>query len=103
MPEACTLPTVEQPFRLAEFDSLFASSLVGQTRLAPEVLRWSLDLGSEGLARDLTARETECCSFFTFSFTPEQETLLVEVRVPPVQIKVLDALAVRAAAGMAAA
>ena len=95
------MPTVEQPLRLAEFDSLFATGLVGQTRIAPHVLRWSLDPKVEDVARDLTARETECCSFFRFSFTAAPDALLVDVQVPPAQVKVLDGLAVRAAAGMA--
>ena len=102
VPEACTLPTVEQPLRLAEFDSLFATGLVGQERVAPHALRWSLDPKVESLARDLTARETACCSFFTFTFTAEPQSLRVDVQVPPAQVRVLDALAVRAAAGMAA-
>jgi hypothetical protein len=102
VPEACTLPTVEQPVRLAEFDSLFATSLVGQTRIAPHLLRWSLDPKAEEVARDLTARETECCSFFRFDFTLQPDGLVVDVQVPPAQVKVLDALAARAADGMAA-
>ena len=101
VPEACTLPTVEQPLRLSEFDSLFATGLVVQQRIAPHVLRWSLDPKVEDLARDLTARETECCSFFAFRFRPEPDALLVDVQVPLAQVKVLDALAARAAAGMA--
>ncbi len=103
VPEACTLPTVAQPLRLAEFDSLFARGLLGQTRVAPHVLRWSLDPKAEDVARDLTARETECCSFFTFSFRAEPEAVLIDVQVPPAQVKVLDALAARAAAEMTTA
>ena len=102
VPDACTLPTVEQPLRLAEFDSLFAAGLVDQERVTPHVLRWSLDPKTEVMARDLTARETKCCSFFTFSFKADRDELVVDVRVPPAQVKVLDALAARAAAGMAA-
>jgi hypothetical protein len=103
VPDACTLPTLEQPLRLAEFDSLFATGLVSQTRIAPHVLRWSLDPNAEDVARDLTARETECCTFFRFNFIAEPPALLVDVHVPTAQVKVLDALAARAAAGMAAA
>ena len=43
VPEACTLPTVEQPLRLIEFDELFATALWGQARIGRAVLRWSLD------------------------------------------------------------
>jgi hypothetical protein len=34
VPEACTLPTVEQPLRVAEFDDLFATALRGIARPA---------------------------------------------------------------------
>jgi hypothetical protein len=63
------------------------------------VLRWSLDPAVEDVARDLTARETECCSFFTFTFSSPGEVLTVDVEVTPAQVAVLDALA-RRAAGM---
>jgi len=97
--ESCTLPTVERPLRLAEFDDLF-SALTAQTRLSAAVLRWSLDSGAEAVARDLAARETQCCSFFTFSFTSDGDAVQVDVRVPAVRSEVLDALAARAASRM---
>ena len=31
VPQACTLPTVQQPLRVAEFDGLFARRCVGWT------------------------------------------------------------------------
>ena len=98
--DACTLPTVELPLRIAEFDALFSTALTGQTRPSPEVLQWSLDSTAEAAARDLAARETQCCSFFTFSFASEGDTVKVNVRVPAAQSHVLDALAARAAARM---
>ena len=98
VPEACTLPTVDQPLRLKEFDDLFATSLRGLTRVSPTMLRWSLDPAAEGVARDLTARETECCLFFSFTFSPADDVLTVDVEVPPAQVAVLNALATRAAA-----
>ena len=101
VPEACTLPTVDQPLRLEEFDTLFRTALRNQSRLSESVLRWSFDPSVEVLVRDLTARETQCCSFFTFSFSDGGEPLLVDVAVPPAQVGVLDALATRAASGMA--
>ncbi|MEU8607834.1 hypothetical protein AB0C29_07520, partial [Actinoplanes sp. NPDC048791] len=109
-PEACTLPTVDQPLRLAEFDDRFATALRAQRRLSPTVLRWRLDPAAEPVARDLTARESSCCSFFTFTFATagegegegEPDAVNLDVKVPPAQIAVLDALAGRAVAGMAA-
>src|SRR5215204_6057454 len=102
--EGCTLPTAERPLRIAEFDDLFSTALTAQTRPSPEVLRWSLDPRAEAFARDLAARETQCCSFFAFTFAftfaSEGQTLQMDVRVPAVQTEVLDALAARAAARM---
>jgi hypothetical protein len=98
--ESCTLPTVERPLRLAEFDDLFSTSLTAQTRLSAAGLRWTLDSRAETVARELAARETQCCSFFTFSFASEGDTVQVDVRVPAAQSEVLDALAARAAVRM---
>lgn len=97
MPEACTLPTVDRPLRLSEFDELFAASLRGLSRVSPTVLRWSLDPAAEEVARDLTAKGIECCSFFSFTFSSQGEMLTVDVEVPPAQVAVLDGLATRAA------
>jgi hypothetical protein len=98
VPQACTLPTIERPLRLAEFDSLFATALRAQQRVAPTRLRWTLDPAAEDPARDLTARETGCCSFFTFTFALSAEVLHVDVEVPASHVDVLTALADRAAA-----
>ncbi|WP_436533052.1 hypothetical protein [Actinoplanes sp. HUAS TT8] len=97
VPEACTLPTVDRPLRLAEFDDLFATAVRGQQRLSATTLRWDLDLAAEATARDLTARESSCCSFFSFVFHPADGTLRLEVEVPAAHVAVLDALAERAA------
>jgi hypothetical protein len=102
MTDACTLPTTDRPARLAEFDDLFATALRDQERLSPTQLRWRLDSAAEPVARDLTRRETECCSFFSFTFTPAGPAVQLDVRVPEMYVDVLDALAERAAAGIAA-
>lgn len=101
MPAACTLPTADRPVRLAEFDDLFATALREQRRLAPTRLRWRLDPASEPVVRDLTGRETSCCSFFTFAISLVGGAVEVEVRVPDGHVEVLDALASRAATRMA--
>ncbi|MEV4351134.1 hypothetical protein AB0J83_42295 [Actinoplanes sp. NPDC049596] len=97
VPEACTLPVVERPLRRAEFDDLFATALRGQQRLSTTALRWDLDPAYEATARDLTARESDCCSFFTFGFVPGGVALRLEVTVPAAHAAVLDALQLRAA------
>lgn len=98
VPEACTLPTVRRPLRVAEFDDLFTWALRGQRRLSPTELRWALAGDAEVAARDLTARESACCSFFRFTVAPVAGGVRVDVRVPPAYVAVLDALADRAAA-----
>lgn len=95
--DACTLPTAERPLRVAEFDDLFAS-VTAVERLTPTLLR--LDLaGDDGLletARDLAARETACCSFFTFTIEGTDQNLTLDISVPPDRRDILDALAERA-------
>lgn len=97
VPDACTLPTVDRPVRVAEFDDLFATALRGVHRPAPTLLRLYLDPAAEQTTRDLLARESECCSFFTFTCTAADQ-FVVDVDVPESQVAVLDALAVRAQA-----
>lgn len=97
-PQACTLPSAERPLRIAEFDNLFAEGLRAAERLAPTELTLTLDSATEETARDLAARETDCCSFFRFTFTPgASRNLQLQVTVPPAHVDVLDALAARAA------
>ena len=97
VPEACTLPTVERPLRLAEFDDLFATALISQQRVAPTRLRWQLNPAAQQRAQDLAARESSCCSFFSFAFAVTGNELQVDLDVPAEQVAVLDALAGRAA------
>jgi hypothetical protein len=99
VPEACTLPSVEQPLRVAEFDTLFATALRDQSRPAATRLRLILDSAAEQTARELTERETACCSFFTFTVIagPDSDTMCLDVEVPMAQMAVLTALADRAA------
>jgi hypothetical protein len=94
VPEACTLLTAEQPLRLAEFDALSATG--SGVRLSPTQLR--LDLGADVDAiRDLARRESECCSFFTFTITtPQPGRVCLDIEVPAGHVNVLDALAKRA-------
>ncbi|GIE28465.1 hypothetical protein Ait01nite_015100 [Actinoplanes italicus] len=103
VPEVCTLPTAEQPLRLAEFDALFAAALRGITTTGPTRARLELagPAGLAGTARDLTARESSCCSFFTFTVrtvpATDEETVTLEIEVPHEYADVLAALVRRAA------
>jgi hypothetical protein len=99
VPDACTLPTAQQPLRLVEFDELFATNVAGSERLTPGHLRLAL-VGDEQLAAtvtDLADRESDCCSFFTFTVTsPRPGSVVLDIEVPAAHVDVLDALANRA-------
>jgi hypothetical protein len=92
VPDACTLPTVERPFRATEFDQLFATSLRSTERISPTHRRLVFDPDAEATARDLCARESECCAFFTFTFGTDERGLVLDVEVPPAHVAVLDAI-----------
>lgn len=101
-PDACTLPTIDRPLRLAEFDALFSTAVRRVQPMSATHARLRL-AGPAGLAdtvRDLAARETECCSFFDFTVTPETanagEMVILDVRVPARYAEVLSALSRRA-------
>jgi hypothetical protein len=99
VPQACTLPTQERPLRVAEFDELFATSLRNVHRPARQRLQLILDPAAEQRVRELTALETECCSFFAFSISANGDQVCVEVDVPEGHVDVLDALMRSATAG----
>ena len=102
VPGTCTLPTAERPLRVAEFDGLFHDALRGVDRRSARHLRLHLDSTAEPAARDLIARESACCSFFTFDLAhPDDDTLSLDIRVPAARVRVLDALALRATAARA--
>lgn len=98
VPTACTLPTAEQPLRLAEFDALFAADVtdVQQSSSDTALLTLRPDPSVAARAADLAVRETACCSFFEFTLTATGGQLTLQIRTPAAQIEVLDALADRA-------
>lgn len=104
VPQACTLPTVEQPLRTAEFDAMFAETVRSVERPGPDRVRMELEPTPEIAARvaDLAARETGCCSFFTFALTATAGALHLDITVAPGHVEVLDALTARAEAGTGA-
>ncbi len=95
--DACTMPTAQRPLRLAEFDALFATA-VRRVESDGRQVRMHLT-GPDGLVdqvRDLTARETQCCSFFAFALEGTDDDLTLSIDVPPARQEILDALADRA-------
>ncbi|WP_448002942.1 hypothetical protein [Agromyces bauzanensis] len=92
VPSSCTLPTVERPLREREFARLFASELRGVTRTSPTNAEFALTARSLDTARDLAARETSCCSFFTFDLRELDAGAVMSITVPPAHAAVLEAL-----------
>jgi hypothetical protein len=95
---ACTLPTVERPLRLAEFDEFFRAAVRRSIRTSTTRLDLMIVRESEATARDLAERETSCCSFFRFDFDPAPDGLMVRIGVPEGHVDVLDALQARISA-----
>jgi hypothetical protein len=106
--DACTLPAVEQPLRMAEFDRLFATSLREVRRPAGHPAHARLILAGDatllGRVQRLVDAEASCCSFFAFTVTPveplttdpAEEAVALDIKVPTERSGVLDALVVRA-------
>lgn len=92
---SCTLPTVEQPLRLAEFDDLLRSALRRSIRTSATRLDLVISRDGEATSRDLAARETSCCSFFRFTFDHVHDGLAMGIGVPNDYVDVLDALQAR--------
>jgi hypothetical protein len=106
--DACTLPTADQPLRVAEFDDLFATSLRAIERPVASGRARLVLAGGDDLAdrvQRLADAETACCSFFTFTLTPlttdqaddaEGTVLALDIEVPVARADVLAALVQRA-------
>jgi hypothetical protein len=99
VPQSCTLPTAEQPLRVAEFDALFTDAVRAADRPSRTQLSLDLEPTAEMAAHaaGLAVRETACCSFFTFILTATGGALQLGVAVPDAYVEVLDALAARVA------
>lgn len=94
---SCSLPTTERPLRLAELDALIVETTAIE-RDAPTAARFVLrfDPAVAGRTAELTARETQCCSFFEFTLTVAGGSIELLVQVPETHVDVLDALVERA-------
>jgi hypothetical protein len=91
-PESCELPTVERPLREATFATLFRDHLTSVRRPGPTVAELALDPAGLGLARELAALETSCCSFFSFDVRESDASVRMTIAVSPAHMPVLDAL-----------
>lgn len=95
VPSSCTLPTAARPLRVVAFDRFFIDAVHRTERPAPTRLDLIIEAAAEPHARDLAARETECCSLFTFTFESAAEGSLMRIDVPTAHISILDALEAR--------
>lgn len=98
VPATCTLPTMEQPVRRAQFDDLFTQDVISVEQPAAGILRLELRAVPDVAARaaGLAARETACCSFFTFNLTITEGKIGMVVSTEPEHEPVLAALAASA-------
>lgn len=95
---ACTLPTIERPLRLGEFDALFAEDLLAVNVLTPTSAQFTLRLAPEvaGRAAHLATKESRCCSFFHFDLTITSAALTLTVNADHPHEPVMAALVNRA-------
>ena len=113
--DACTLPTADQPLRIAAFDDLFRTSLRDVTAPAAGAPRARLLLAGDDTlparVRRLADAEAACCSFFTFTVTDLRREeadgagdtrVALDIEVPPGRSDVLGALVARASAQVSA-
>jgi len=73
---------------------MFVTAVTGAHRTTAEQATFRLrpDPALAARVADLTVRETQCCSFFTFGLMASGGRLELTVAVPPAQTAVLDAL-----------
>jgi hypothetical protein len=96
-PNACTLPLCDQPLRMAEWDSLFSTSVRFVSRM-PAGVEFVLDRVSTSAASvaDLADREAQCCSFLAFNLSIGSDSVKLQIASEPAQAHVVAALAERA-------
>ncbi len=92
VPDACTLPVVEQPLRIKEFDTFFQEAVLRVTRPLSTRLDLAISPDAEATGRDLAQRESACCSFFGFEFERTDADLMMRITVPDTHVDVLDAV-----------
>ena len=82
MPIVCDMSTAPDtgPQRLAEYDRLFSTHLLGRERRRDGIrFRLRADAGVEAWVRDLAAREKTCCAFLDSQVTVERGQVLWDI------------------------
>jgi hypothetical protein len=83
-PIACDMTDAPDtgPERMAEYQRLFAETLVGRERTGTGIrFRLRADQGIEDWVRDLAAREKACCRFFDFNISTVGDEVRWDVSV----------------------
>jgi hypothetical protein len=78
LPVACTLTGTPGAFaeRMAEYRRLFGQYLAERTRTAQGIrFRFRAEPGVGDWVRDLARREQECCGFFRFTVTADDQEI----------------------------
>lgn len=98
-PSACSLPLGEQPARVAEWDALFADAVCEISPTAGGV-RFVVDrtVVAPAAVADLADRESQCCSFLSFTVVVGDGTLRLDVTSDRGHADVVEALTARAVA-----
>jgi hypothetical protein len=82
MPIVCDMSTAPDtgPQRLAEYDRLFSTHLLGRERTGDSIrFRLRADPGVAEWVRDLAAREKACCAFLDFHIVVEGGQVLWDI------------------------
>jgi hypothetical protein len=82
LPIVCDMSTAPDtgPQRLAAYDRLFSTHLLGRERRGDGIrFRLRADAGVEALVRDLAAREKACCAFLDSQITVERGQVLWDI------------------------
>jgi len=82
MPIVCDMSTAPEtgPQRLAEYDRLFTTHLLGRERRGEGIrFRLRADAGVEAWVRDLAAREKACCAFLDSQIAAEGGQVLWDI------------------------
>jgi hypothetical protein len=82
-PIACTLESEAMPDRLREWQAMHDRALDRRTTATGVVMRFPRDVGTVTALASLTAREVDCCAFFTFTVTIAADGTQVAIDAPP--------------------
>jgi hypothetical protein len=92
IPIACTLPGEDMGDRLGEWAAVLARAERREPTDAGMRLQFPADPALLASVAELSAKEADCCAFFTFTVTIEHGAATLDVAAPPDGREVLLAL-----------